>query len=246
MNGDTLEQLIRSHPGIWRGRRAEGKSRPAVATGFPELDTALPDGGWPLGALMEIRMPCLGIGELRLLLPAMASISRAGRWIAWVTPPHRPYAPALLQAGVQLHRLLVVDAGQAADIPWSLEKMLRSGHCGMALAWPQSLADHQARRLQLAAEEGGALAVLFSLGMEPSDTLVRAKGAARSQHKGLLVGHAFGFAQPTARSHKAATANSSHAALRIEVKPAEAETGLAVDILKARGCLHRTSLLVRA
>jgi cell division inhibitor SulA/protein ImuA len=162
MDGETLEHLLRTHPGIWRGRRSQGKSWPVIATGFPELDTLLPGGGWPVGAVLEIRVPCLAVGELRLLLPAMAELSRGGRWIAWVAPPYQPYAPGLIQSGIDLAHFLVVEAREG-DIPWSLEKLLRSGRCGMALAWPERLADHQARRLQLAAEEGGALAVLFPL-----------------------------------------------------------------------------------
>lgn len=163
MNGEALEQVLRTHPGVWRGRRSQGKCWPAIATGFPELDAVLPGGGWPMGGLLEIRVPCLGIGELHLLLPAMAELGREGRWVAWIAPPHSPYAPGLIQAGIDLAHLLVVEVQEAGDIPWSLEKLLRSGRCGMALAWPRRLADHQTRRLQLAAEEGGALAVLFTL-----------------------------------------------------------------------------------
>lgn len=158
---EALRQLLIEQPAIWRGLRSEGKALPAIATGFPKLDALLPGGGWPLGALLEILVPCLGIGELRLLLPAMAALSQAGRWIAWIAPPHQPYAPALVQAGIVLSRVLVVESNDANDIPWSLEKLLRSGRCGMTLAWPKRLSDHQTRRLQLAAEQGGALAVLF-------------------------------------------------------------------------------------
>ncbi len=157
----ALQKLLSEDPGIWRGLRSESFAWPVVATGFPELDTLLPGGGWPLGALLEILTPCLGVGELRLLLPAMAALSKAGRWIAWVAPPHQPYAPALVQAGICLSQMLIVGSGEAGDIPWSLEKLLRSGSCGMALAWPRRLNAHQTRRLQLAAEQGNALGVLF-------------------------------------------------------------------------------------
>jgi cell division inhibitor SulA/protein ImuA len=160
MSQEDLERLLRSQHAIWRGYRAQDKNWSVLSTGFAELDAAL-SGGWPLGAVLEICTARLGIGELPLLLPAMAEISNNGRWIAWITPPHQPYAPALRQAGVDLAYLLVVNAREAADIPWSMEKLLRSGECGMALAWPQRLADHQIRRLQLAAEQGNALAVLF-------------------------------------------------------------------------------------
>jgi len=158
---DSLEQLLLNQANIWRGLCAQSSDWNTIATGFSELDALLPGGGWPLGALLEMLVPRVGIGELRLLLPAMAKLSQAGRYIVWVAPPHQPYAPALTQAGIDLSQILVVDCSQENDIPWTLEKLLRNQRCGMTLAWPKRLSDHQIRRLQLAAEQGQSLAVLF-------------------------------------------------------------------------------------
>lgn len=157
----ALEQLLHSQSGIWRGLHSRSSDWATIASGFVELDTLLPGGGWPLGALLEILVPCLGLGELRLLVPAMAQLSQAGRNIIWIAPPHQPYAPALVQAGVALPQILLVECRQENDIPWTLEKLLRNRRCGMALAWPHCLSGHQSRRLQLAAEQGHSLAVLF-------------------------------------------------------------------------------------
>ena len=45
---------------------------------------------------MELLSEDYGIGELRLLSPALATLSSTDdRCIAWVNPPHLPYAPAL-------------------------------------------------------------------------------------------------------------------------------------------------------
>jgi cell division inhibitor SulA/protein ImuA len=161
MSASALNELLRSQTGIWRGLRSENQAWPVIPSGFAQLDALLPGGGWPLGGVLEILSPCLGIGELSLLLPAMSYITQSKRWIAWIAPPQQAYAPALVQAGIDLAYVLVVDCRQEADIPWSLEKLLRSGRCGMTLAWPRRLSDHQVRRLQLAAEAGSALAVLY-------------------------------------------------------------------------------------
>lgn len=159
---NALSDLLRSEPGIWLGWRAASAYGSSLSSGFAELDRQLLGGGWPLGALLEIQTPCLGVGELKLLLPAMAALSQRGRWIVWVAPPHQVYAPALAQAGIDLSRVLLVQSRQAQDIPWTLEKLLRHKQCGMALAWPKNLLPQQTRRLQLAAEQGGNLAVLFT------------------------------------------------------------------------------------
>ncbi|AEG01732.1 translesion DNA synthesis-associated protein ImuA [Methylomonas methanica] len=158
-----LDDWLRSQSLVWRGLQIPDSLQAGMATGFPELDALLPGGGWPAGALLNLEIPHVGCGELPLLLPAMAELSRQGRRIVWLAPPCRPYAPGLQQAGVELAQVLVVACPNDADLLWALEKLLRTNCCGMTLAWPkQRLAAHQTRRLQLAAEAGNALAVLFT------------------------------------------------------------------------------------
>jgi len=155
---DTQLQKLLAHPSVWRGRsRAVVET---ISTGFTALDAGLPGGGWPRHGLVEILTPQPGIGELYLLLPVLARLSCAapGRWCTWVSPPHEPYAPALESHGVALDRMLVVRTGLPL---WALEQALRSGACGMALAWLPRVSPRAIRRLQLAAEQGRALGVLF-------------------------------------------------------------------------------------
>ena len=94
---------------IWRGGNTppEESKIAGLPTGIPGLETILP-GGWPRGALTEILIPDEGIGELGLVMPALAWLSRSKRWLAWVAPPHIPYAPALASAGLDLSRVMVV------------------------------------------------------------------------------------------------------------------------------------------
>jgi hypothetical protein len=148
---------------LWRGDQAPAVSGDAVSSGFVELDALLPGGGFPLGALTEIVTPRFGIGELRMALPAIARLTRE-RWLALVAPPYVPYAPALARAGVNLAHVLVIHAHEQQDMLWSIEQALRNGTCGAVLAWPTMLPDFTAwRRLQLAAEAGGAMGMLYML-----------------------------------------------------------------------------------
>lgn len=133
----------------------------AVATGNAALDAQLAQGGWPRGALSELLFERPGIGELGLLLPALAELSQAGRWQAWINPPYLPYAPALSAAGIELSRLLLLRATDAREALWAAEQCLRSRVCGAVLIWPQAPDGRQLRRLQLAAEHGDALGLLF-------------------------------------------------------------------------------------
>jgi hypothetical protein len=109
-----------------------------LTSGFAALDAELPGGGWPLGALCELLPRHVGIGELRLLGPALASLSAAGRSLAWIAPPHRPYAPALAAAGIDLARVLVVNRHwlRAVAVPYCCgPASCRLSHCA-GYPWP--------------------------------------------------------------------------------------------------------------
>jgi len=155
-NLDTILQ----RQDLWRGA-APVAGAPAVATGFPSLDRELPGGGWPAGALSEVLSGTEGIGELQLVLPALARLTAAGRRVAWLAPPHLPYAPALAAAGVVLDRLTVVRAPGRRDALWAAEQALRSRAFHALLAWPQRPGYPELRRLAVAAEGGPAFALLF-------------------------------------------------------------------------------------
>jgi hypothetical protein len=163
-SGRELSRLL-EHPAIWRGRSAARTK--TFHTGFPALDEGLPGGGWPRTGLIEILPSSFGVGELSLLLPALAAVTRRqeARWCAWVAPPLQPFAPALAECGVALERVLVVNT-RKKDVKgkfalWAFEQTLRSGACDIALAWLRSALPRQIRRLHLAAERGATLGVLF-------------------------------------------------------------------------------------
>ena len=123
----SLEDLLQ-RADLWRGNAA-----PPVAglpSGFAELDAQLPGGGWPVGALSEILIDRNGIGELQLLMPALARLTWADRWVTFIAPPYIPYAPALARAGVNLAHVLVVHSREASDALWATEQALRAGHQG--------------------------------------------------------------------------------------------------------------------
>ena len=158
---DALAELLR-HPALWRGGGAGAPE--TVSTGFRALDARLPGGGWTLATLVELRLPAAGVGEIRLLLPALRSLTAAGtepRWVAWLAPPHLPYAPALADAGLDPARMLVVRPRAGVDRLWAMEQALRSGACAAVLGWAGEARDPMLRRLKLAAEEGGTPAFLL-------------------------------------------------------------------------------------
>ena len=172
----SLAAELERHPGIWRGSELARTGCPGIATGFAALDAELPGGGWPCAALTEILPQHEGIGELRILGPALAQLASQGKFIAWIAPPHLPYASALAAAGIGLERVVIVKTSRDSDSLWAAEQALGSAACGGVLAWPREIRYTQLRRLQLAAEGGRCLAVLFrptEAAREPTPAVLR-------------------------------------------------------------------------
>ena len=146
--------------GVWRGL---GRSRPdSESTGIAALDQALL-GGWPVGALSQIVSRESGLG-FSLVVPLLARLTRSGRHVALIAPPYIPYAPALRDAGVDLHKLLWIAPKDRVDALWAAEQMLRSGLHGAVALWSPALEAPIERRLQLAAETGRSIGIVAHAG----------------------------------------------------------------------------------
>jgi hypothetical protein len=149
---------------VWRGgapAAAVAPIVPAAPTGFAVLDAELPGGGWPVGGLAELLCPTEGIGELQIVLPALAALTAAGHRVAWLAPPYLPYAPALRAAGVRLNGLTVVRAPGRRDALWAAEQALRSGAFHALLLWLPKATYPELRRLAVAAQAGPGFALAF-------------------------------------------------------------------------------------
>src|SRR5579862_8470546 len=106
----TRLQAVLQHPGIWRRASPVPNHVRAQSTGVAELDAVLPGNGWPSGALTEILFDCDGVGELALVMPALAQITQRQQRVVFVAPPHIPYAPALAAQGLDLRYAVQIDA----------------------------------------------------------------------------------------------------------------------------------------
>jgi hypothetical protein len=172
---------------LWRGSEAHAGTASTIPTGYPDLDATL-HGGWPQAGLTEVLTAQEGLGSLSLFMPALARLSRGERWIAWVAPPYIPYAPALAHWGLNVSSILWVHARPRRDTLWALEQALRSGTCAAVLGWLPQVEAVALRRLQLAAEAGESMGLLFRApqsSVQPSPASLRLSIVPR--HEGIEV-----------------------------------------------------------
>ena len=71
------------------------------------------------------------------------------------------YPPALQPYGIELERTIFVRPRTASDAMLALGQALRCSAIGAAIGAVERLSDRDGRRLQLAAESGGAIGVLL-------------------------------------------------------------------------------------
>lgn len=147
------------HSAVWRAARMGRTHSVVTPTGHALLDRELPDGGWPHRGLIELLLQQRGIGEIRLLQPAL--LAQGNRRIALLQPPHLPQIAAWRGWGLAAERLLWVRTSRHADGLWSAEQILRNGSCGALLLWQDAIRHESLRRLQLAAQASDMLCWLL-------------------------------------------------------------------------------------
>ena len=139
----------------------KGATEQSIALGIEAIDQTLPTGGIRLGALHETASagPDTEHAAAATLFTA-GILARLNGPILWVLRQADLFAPGLANAGLQPDRVLFAEAGK--DVLPVMEEGLR--HPGLAAV----VAEHTgrlslvaSRRLQLAAEQSGILAILI-------------------------------------------------------------------------------------
>jgi protein ImuA len=149
---------------------AEAGDHGVLPIGLPALDAALPGGGLPLACLHDIAAQRAGAGDdgpatgfaalLAARLAAHAGDGPAGT-VLWLTREDTLYPPGLSRFGLTPNRLIVARAVSQTDLLWSLEEAARSGAVAAVVGEAAAPGSIESRRLQLAAETGGATMLLL-------------------------------------------------------------------------------------
>lgn len=135
-----------------------------VSTNVPLLDAFASAAGDGLagGAIHEVLDGSEegSSGMFSVLIASAFVRAKAGGWIVWSDPYRTLYPPALARAGVALDRLLILRPRSSQDELWAVAECMRCAGVAATVASIGKLTPVQARRLQLAAEQGGGGGVL--------------------------------------------------------------------------------------
>ncbi|MEE9297078.1 MAG: hypothetical protein V3W34_19220 [Phycisphaerae bacterium] len=174
---ETVERLGKLLERYQRRRRGvAGKRRASIPTGISELDEALPHGGLPAGSVIEVLSGGSGSGARTLALriairaacvdaqSAIRNPQSAIRNVVVVDRDGDFYPPAAVALGLAVDRLLVVRVRGPAEAFWATDQALRCRAVGAVVATRLELDSARSRRLQLAAEGSGGVALVLGLG----------------------------------------------------------------------------------
>ena len=136
-------------------------ARPRLSLGPVEIDDVL-GGGLDTGCVHEV----LGTAADGFAIALLSRLGGDAIWLLDSRTAAQPYPPGLAALGLDPARVVFVGCRAAADVLWGAEESLSSGAAGAVVAELSASVDLTAsRRLQLAAEKGGAIGfVLPSFG----------------------------------------------------------------------------------
>jgi protein ImuA len=128
--------------------------------GVPEIDSALPGGGLAYGALHEFTGGGAGtVDGAAAALFAAGIATRTTGPIVWCLTRPDLFFPALAQVGLHADRVIFVESDKEEDVLANMEEALAYGGLGAVVGEIVRLPMTASRRLQLAAERTGTLAL---------------------------------------------------------------------------------------
>ena len=133
-----------------------------IATGIDLLDKAL-QGGFPKRGLARIHST-MGIGELRLCMPILKQRQQDQRQLFIIAPPANINAEMLHEYELSIERTFFINSENQAAQLWACEQCLKSGCAHSVVFWCNHVSLNQAKRLQIAAEQGNSLLLLYQYG----------------------------------------------------------------------------------
>ncbi|MGZ2487763.1 protein ImuA [Rhizobium pisi] len=128
--------------------------------GVPEIDAVLPGGGLAHGALHEFAGGGAGTvdGAAAALFVAGIATRTTGPIVWCLTRPDL-FFPALAQVGLKADRVIFVESDKEEDVLANMEEALAFGGLGAVVGEIGRLPMTASRRLQLAAEKTGTMAL---------------------------------------------------------------------------------------
>ncbi|MFT6915958.1 MAG: cell division inhibitor SulA [Motiliproteus sp.] len=113
------------------------------------------------GKITQIIMQDEDEYNFQLLMPLLAQLSRDDRWFAWIAPPLKLPKRWLLEAGIDINKIMMLQPRGSHDTLALARKALATGTCHAVISWPGQISQEQLQQLEQAAQTGSSHAIVI-------------------------------------------------------------------------------------
>tara|TARA_R110001583_G_scaffold24026_2_gene88060 strand:+ start:5422 stop:5868 length:447 start_codon:yes stop_codon:yes gene_type:complete len=113
------------------------------------------------GKITQIIMQDEDEYNFQLLMPLLAQLSRDDRWFAWIAPPLKLPKHWLLEAGIDINKIMMLQPRGGHDTLALARKALATGTCHAVISWPGQISPEQLKLLEDAAQSGKSHAIVI-------------------------------------------------------------------------------------
>jgi protein ImuA len=166
VNAAVLSELRQKIEGI---ENLAGRVRTVLPFGVSAIDSRLPNGGLPVGALHEIAGGANGAIDGAVAMAFAAGIAaRTGGMVLWCHTQPDLFAPSLAECGLSEDRVVFFE-GSETEILGAFEKAVAHGGPTAVVAEMANLSPLASKRIQMAAETSGTMALAVRRWRRPVD-----------------------------------------------------------------------------
>ncbi|MGH1463131.1 MAG: cell division inhibitor SulA [Neptuniibacter sp.] len=106
------------------------------------------------GTVTEIIVQNGDFNSMPMLLPLLAQLSNDNRWFVWIAPPALLPKQLLIQAGIDLNKVILLNPDSKHSTFELAKQALNTGTSHAVISWSGYLSDAQLNDLETAATQG--------------------------------------------------------------------------------------------
>lgn len=106
------------------------------------------------GSVTEIVVQNDNFSNIPMLMPLLAQLSRDDRWFVWIAPPILLPKQLLLDAGIDLNKVILLNPDNKHSTFELAKQALSTGTSHSVISWPGYLSEQELNELESAAKIG--------------------------------------------------------------------------------------------
>lgn len=113
------------------------------------------------GSMTEIVVQDDNFSNIPMLMPLLAQLSQDDRWFVWIAPPVLLPKQLLLEAGIDLNKVILLNPDNKHSTFALAKQALSTGTSHAVISWPGYISDQEFIDLELAAKQGQSHGIII-------------------------------------------------------------------------------------